>query len=852
MYQLRRLAGTPVGRCRGRAALAAAGSLLAVWGMALGTSSAALADFGASGTHPWLIVLCNFSNQRLDPAPASYYDQMYGDAGAGSRQYNFEDWWHDVSFGQLSVAGTTVADGPHADANGWYTASERRDTWSYKRDRFSKIVDCENAALPDVNYNNYYGVIAIFPEVGARTTGPLSATGTSVTINATNSSPTPGVTTTNYFPTPPFMMDVSDGLPGNGETVDVTAAHDNGDGTETFTIVRGVNGTTAQPHPARSGAGVPGDLGEAGNIGQSSVTLADGHAYQLAQVILPHEGNLTGAQHETGHGFGYIHSRSLSFSTADYRDSTDVMSAYTGTYEDTTLGTFFGWSVLGSLPGDKGPGLDAIDLDLQGWIPSSRHYLFNNGTPHRQAVITLHALSDPSALSDSSHPLEAKIPASVTIQNSAPTDANGNPLPPTNPPTCSGMDFGCTTSQYYTLEYRQQAGWDSGFPASAVVVHLFGQDSRSYWVDQLPHGHGGLLYAGDEYVDPANSTYVAINSIAGANAQVSLGSSKITPQLSYSGDIAGDYHDSVTMAGDLTVSGAPVPYENVRFTLGGQHCSGTTDPTGHASCTLTPRRRPGNYTVHARFGGDPAYAPATSSAAFSITKEETATIYTGPTVILRGASGVTLQGGLLEDGNPGAPIAGRKLTLKLGRQHCTGITNSAGTATCRLTFNGVLGPQPLAASFGGDAYYQPSTAPGQTAIVFAFPARGAFGLGDATVAAAGLTTSITWWADDWSTLNSLSDGTAPSAFKGFVREVSLPTSTPPAACGSDWITAPGNSASPPRGLPSYMGVLVASQVTKSGTQIFGTTVHIVVVKVGKGYAPNPGHHGVGTIIATYC
>jgi hypothetical protein len=845
------------GRHRGRVGLLA-GSLAAACGLVLATATPALADFVGSGTHPWLVVLCNFSNQRLDPAPASYFDQMYGDPGAGSGQYNFEDWWHDASFGQLSVAGTTVADGSHADANGWYTVPETRDTWGYSRDRFGKIVDCENAALPDVNYHNYYGVMAVFPEAQGNTTAALSATDTSVTLNVSSSSPTPDVTTTNYFPTPPFMMNINDGSAGNNETVDVTAAHDNGDGTETFTITRGVNGTTAQPHAVNAGASVPGDFGEVtGNPvgtspGQSNVTLADGNTYQLAQVILPNETNLTGAQHETGHGFGYSHSRKLSSSTTDYNDSTDIMSAYSGTYEYTTLGTSFGGSVLGSAVNDKGPGLDAIDLDLQHWIPAGRHYAFNNGSPGQQAVVTLHALSDPNALSDGSDPLEARIPASVTIENAAPNDSSGNPLPPTNPPTCTGTGYSCTTSQYYTLEYRQQTGWDSGFPASAVVLHLFGNDSRSYWVDQLPLGHSGLLYAGDEYVDAANSTYIAINSISGSSAQVSLGSSKITPQLTYSGDTSGDYHDMVTLAGDLTVSGAPVPGESVTFTLGTQSCSDTTDSSGHAACMLTINQPSGSYTSSASFTGDTAYAAATGSAAFTITKEETTTTYTGPTVILQGASGVTLQGLLLEDGNPATPIAGRTLTLSLGGQSCTGTTDSTGTASCQLTFTGSLGSQPLGASFAGDAYYLSSVATSQTATLFAFPSTGAFSLGDVTAATATPTTMVTWWADNWYQLNSLSGGIAPSAFKGFAGTVSLPTSTPPAACGSRWVTAPGNSPPPASGVPSYMGVLVTSKVTKSGTHISGNTVHIVVVKVGPGYAPNPQSHGVGTIVATYC
>jgi hypothetical protein len=928
---------------------------VAVAALIAGLAQPAFADFVGTGTHPWAIVLCNFNNQQLDPAPASYFDQMYGDAGAGSGKYNFEDWWHDVSFGQLSVAGTTVIDGPHADANGWYTVPETRDTWGYSRDRYGKIVDCENAALQDVNYHNYYGVIAIFPEAGGNLTAGISATDTAVTVNGSSSSPS-DITTTNYWPSPPFMMNIQ------SETVNVTAAHDNGDGTETFTITRGVNGTTAAPHPAVDskgnsvGAGVPGDFGEVvggspvGTApGQSNVTLSDGNIYQLAQVVLPHEANLTGAGHETGHGFGYSHSRQLSQSTTDYNDSTDTMSAYAGTYEFGSLGTSFGGAVLGSVVNDKGPGLDAIDLDLQGWIPSGRHFLFNNGSPPNQSTITLHALSDPNALSDNTNYLEARVPASVTIQNSSP-----NGVPPTNPPTCSGSGFSCTTSQYYTVEYREKTGWDSGFPASAVVLHLFGQDNRSYWVDQLPLGHNGLLYAGDEYVDAGNKTYVAVNSISGASAQVTLGSAKITPVLTYSGDTSGDYNDQVTLAADLTVGGAPVPNETVNLSAGSQGCSGTTDATGHVSCQLTLTQDPGSYTAGASFAGDPAYTSASGSApftinledtkitytgatsgdyhdpataagyltdatdglpiagktvtftigtsatdtcsavtdgtgfasctitpqqvpagyamnaafagdtdyaassdtsqSFTIAKEETTATYTGPKVILQGASGVTLKGQLLEDspGNPAVPISGRNLTLTIGTQSCVGVTDATGTASCTLTFTGALGPEPLSASFAGDAYYLPSADTTQSAIVFAFPSRGAFSLGDQTVAAATPATTVTWWADTWNTLNSLTGGTAPAAYKGFDGKVSLPTSTPPAICGSNWTTRTGNSPPPTAGVPSYMGVLVTSKVVTSGGVISGNTTHIVVVRINPGYAPNPGSHGTGVIVATYC
>ncbi|HEX8916955.1 MAG TPA: hypothetical protein VF898_00490, partial [Chloroflexota bacterium] len=244
---------------------------------------------------------------------------------------------------------------------------------------------------------------------------------------------------------------------------------------------------------------------------------------------------------------------------------------------------------------------------------------------------------------------------------------------------------------------------------------------------------------------------------------------------------------------------------------------------------------------------------------FSITPEETTMTYTGPTVILAGAAGATLTARLVEDGandgdgdggSPG-PVPAESVTLSLGSQSCTATTDATGNVSCTIPSVSVpLGPETVGASFAGDTYYQAAGA-STTAIVFAFPSRGAFVLGDKTAAVAG-SSRVTWWSDSWWQLNLLSGGTAPSAFKGFAGVITLPTTTPPATCGGNWTTSGGNSPPPTSGVPSYMGVVVSSRVTKSGTTVSGTSVHIVVVKVNPGYAPNPMSAGTGTIVATFC
>jgi hypothetical protein len=161
---------------------------------------------------------------------------------------------------------------------------------------------------------------------------------------------------------------------------------------------------------------------------------------------------------------------------------------------------------------------------------------------------------------------------------------------------------------------------------------------------------------------------------------------------------------------------------------------------------------------------------------------------------------------------------------------------------CSILVNQPLGPGTVAANFTGDALYLPSSS-GAATILFAFPAQGAFVLGDQTASGA-----VEFWGDDWATVNMLSGGPAPDAFKGFAAN----TSEPP-ACGSTWTTNPGSSSQPPAGtLPSFMGVVVSTTVSQSGSTISGDVSKIIVVTPNPGYEPDLGHLGTGTVVATFC
>ena len=350
--------------------------------------------------------------------------------------------------------------------------------------------------------------------------------------------------------------------------------------------------------------------------------------------------------------------------------------------------------------------------------------------------------------------------------------------------------------------------------------------------------------------DPSQFVYVTATDSGGLKDQAVFFMKVVNtpPTLHLPGPQSQDYHDALTFGISAT---DPDSLDTVSLSASGLPAGlsfvDNGNRTGTVSGTITAV--PGTYVV--TFSADDHHAPpVTATLTITVTREETTTTYTGPTVILVGGSGVTLTATLLEDGTT-PTVPSELVTMSIGAQSCSGMTDATGTASCTIVFTGALGSQPISASFAGDTYYLPSADTGKTAIVFAFPSRGAFVLGDTTAATAG-SAVVTWWGSKWAKLNELTGGDAPSAFKGFAETIGLPTSTPPTSCGSAWQTSGGNSSSPPSSVPPYMGVVVAGGVTKSGSTISGNSVHIVIVKVDPGYGPAPGHAGTGTIVATFC
>jgi hypothetical protein len=292
---------------------------------------------------------------------------------------------------------------------------------------------------------------------------------------------------------------------------------------------------------------------------------------------------------------------------------------------------------------------------------------------------------------------------------------------------------------------------------------------------------------------------------------------------------AGEYTATITWGDGASSTGTVTGPSGGAFTVSGSHTY-AEEGTYTLAVTITDSDFPANNAT-ARSTANVADAPLGATCA---TAASSSLSFSGPVANLT-------------DADPNGTVSDYTATIDWGD-----LTSSSGTVTGPnggpfivsgshvYTTTGNHTVKVSIADVGGS-----KATSSCTVLIFTTPAGGTFVIGDGNAA---IGTGVTFWGAQWWKLNNLSAGAAPAAFKGFEN---APSTLP--ACGTTWSTDPGNSPPPPAGpLPAFMAVIVSSSISKSGATISGTVAHEVIVRTNAGYAPNPGHAGTGTVVATIC
>jgi hypothetical protein len=364
------------------------------------------------------------------------------------------------------------------------------------------------------------------------------------------------------------------------------------------------------------------------------------------------------------------------------------------------------------------------------WNSSGEFGITN--TPSRYLTVSFDPGSTPFNITATNGP-NASYPLVVGIQGYSSTNTNlgpgssnyaylggGTATPANSPAQSQPNSFTAATGASEGIE---SAIWSLGSGNQLIPqwVNADGSKPATYLV--LLQVQGFLTLTGDRTAfGSVFGSYenVGLNLVGdcGAQSTPDTSSLQVTPA-------SGDYADSTPVSAKLTdtTTNSPASGQTVMFTLdGNETCSGTTDSSGVATCSLTPSEAAGSYTLTASFAGTSSLANAGDSNTFQVTLEESSLSYTGDTSGVTGQP-FTMSGTLTtDDPAAGTGLSGKTVTFTLGSspgaQSCSGTTDSSGNVSCKLSsLNQPVGPGvAISASFASDGYYQAANATSSASV----------------------------------------------------------------------------------------------------------------------------------------
>jgi hypothetical protein len=178
----------------------------------------------------------------------------------------------------------------------------------------------------------------------------------------------------------------------------------------------------------------------------------------------------------------------------------------------------------------------------------------------------------------------------------------------------------------------------------------------------------------------------------------------------------GQYSDQVALKAALSSAQGPLAGKLVKFKIGMQELTATTDSTGVAATEIPLNQPAGIYDLEVGFAGDSTYRDSYESSPFAIEKEDIILTYIGD--VLAPTTGTAILKASVLDSDNGAPISDTSVHLKMGGTSLSALTDSTGTATSYLVINQSQGIYQAQAVFDGNGYYNPATSLPSYFVIF--------------------------------------------------------------------------------------------------------------------------------------
>ncbi|HEY5110760.1 MAG TPA: MBG domain-containing protein [Acidimicrobiales bacterium] len=253
--------------------------------------------------------------------------------------------------------------------------------------------------------------------------------------------------------------------------------------------------------------------------------------------------------------------------------------------------------------------------------------------------------------------------------------------------------------------------------------------------------------------------------------------------------------------------------------------------TANCSTTATVASSVGTYPISCAIGSlsSENYVFTFANGSLAIAPMPTTLVITSSPTLLNGVVRVTAS---VTENLTGNPVNAGTVTFSAGASSAT--ANAPGFSAQLTLVNGVY---TLNAVFGADSNYVGSSS---SQTLYAYQAAN-FVVWGANSAGVKIGADLNFWGSQWSKQVTGGSYGAGASFKGYASSVNSIAKT--------WSTSPGNSSVPPTSVAQYIGVIVTTNATKSGSTISGNIAEIVILKVDNpaGYSNDPGHPASGVV-----